>query len=810
MSAYNGEKYLAQAIESILGQTFAGFEFIIINDGSTDCTATIIDTYTADPRIISVHNRLNMGLTRSLNHGLALAQGDYVARMDADDISHPDRLARQVSFLDAHPEVGVVGSWVQAVDAAGHPVQVWQFPHEPGFVAWCMYFQNPIAHPTVAMRRAVVKELGGYNDNIAVAQDYDLWWRLRWVAGLANLPEVLVNLRVHPDSISADRRAQQLKVCLEINQRMMSKALNRDVLPQVVKQLWRPGYEKSEVWPQVKDVFEQDDGEKEDFGETKDNRPVGKLIYKLCKATLDERGLPTVARKAIRTDAAHRLLNLSLPCLREDGRLWEIVYRAGRLDPALTDSGLRANIGNYRALSVLLLKFYVPNIYGLLKSLKDMILKLVLRFLKPGIFYTVTLSVLPALGGFILLVMLVTAWLNQRFTRQMPVKKSLLFYTTYLYERGGSEHQLSLLALELKRRGYEPVIFSEQPVAENNIYYRTLTDAGIRVVTAHAWLGWLRRLYEHLFRHNKLPFGLQHNSRGLAGLFFRLVHAELTFYNFLEKPKLIHIYRGPGFHAIRWAKCAGLPAVYAEMGTPVPEIVFWMGLQFTINEAAAIITLSQAGAEALRNSFGATSPIEVIPTMIEEPLQLSQPLREGKPGVLIGCSGRLSEEKGHSDLVKAAAQVLRVRPDVQFLITGDGPLRPRLEALTQELGLERQVSFLGFIDDAQFPAFLAQLDIFVLPSLMEGMPIIILEAMAYGKPVVATAVGGVPELIQDGLSGLLVPAQRSDLLAEAILRLIDDEKLRLSMGMAGCAQYKQHFSRDAVVEQTLAVYARVS
>src|SRR4051794_29608800 len=114
LAVYNGERYLREAIDSILGQTFQDFEFLIINDGSTDSTREIILSY-HDPRIRLVDNEDNIGQTRSLNRGLALAAGQFVARQDADDISEPERLASQVAFLEIHPEVVLLGTWYRKI-----------------------------------------------------------------------------------------------------------------------------------------------------------------------------------------------------------------------------------------------------------------------------------------------------------------------------------------------------------------------------------------------------------------------------------------------------------------------------------------------------------------------------------------------------------------------------------------------------------------------------------------------------------------------------------------------------------------------
>ncbi len=149
-------------------------------------------------------------------------------------------------------------------------------------------------------------------------------------------------------------------------------------------------------------------------------------------------------------------------------------------------------------------------------------------------------------------------------------------------------------------------------------------------------------------------------------------------------------------------------------------------------------------------------------------------------GTVFGVIARLTEQKGHRFLLEAASAALRRRPDLQFVFAGDGPLRESLEAQARSLGIGDRVRFLGFRDDV--PALLAAFDVFVLPSLYEGLPNAVLEAMACGRPVVATAVDGTPEVVEDGVTGLLVPPRDPARLSEALLKLAGNARLRKRMG----------------------------
>jgi glycosyltransferase involved in cell wall biosynthesis len=226
MSVYNGEKYLREAVDSVLGQTFRGFEFIIVDDGSTDRTWAVLQSYD-DPRIVPLRNEENIGLTQSLNKALAVASGEYIARMDADDVSLPERLEKQVAYLDAHPEVGLLGTWVEIMGERGERLSVLRRPMDPPFIKWSLLFDNYLFHSTVMYRRSLVEKLGGYNTS-RYAQDYDLWSRMSFETQIAKLPEALVRWRRHTAGITAQKLARQEALAAEISAGNIRRLLSRD------------------------------------------------------------------------------------------------------------------------------------------------------------------------------------------------------------------------------------------------------------------------------------------------------------------------------------------------------------------------------------------------------------------------------------------------------------------------------------------------------------------------------------------------------------------------------------------------------
>jgi glycosyltransferase involved in cell wall biosynthesis len=208
MPVYNAERYLRPAIDSILSQTFRDFEFLIVNDGSSDNSRKIVESY-ADPRIKLVDNPHNMGLTRTLNRGLGLATGELIARQDADDVSYPDRLRRQVEFLDAHRDTALVGTQTRVIDEDGRPSGLRHYDRccEYESIRWDLLFGNSFTHSSVMFRRTIVaEEMGGYDETFKYEQDYDLWSRVACRYRVMNIPLVLVDYRIHPLSMSNTMR----------------------------------------------------------------------------------------------------------------------------------------------------------------------------------------------------------------------------------------------------------------------------------------------------------------------------------------------------------------------------------------------------------------------------------------------------------------------------------------------------------------------------------------------------------------------------------------------------------------------------
>lgn len=203
MAVYNGALHLDDAVNSIRQQTFLDFEFVIINDGSTDGTAEILRRHAAADSRLRILDQPNQGLTPSLNRGIAEARGKYIARMDADDISVSERLEKQVTFLEQHPHVALLGTAAQLFTDQGLMKQIFRHPTDSAEIKRAMMMENKFVHPTVMMRRDVVQEVGGYRLNCT--EDYDLFMRMADRHDVANLDEVLLRYRKHPGQATMKR-----------------------------------------------------------------------------------------------------------------------------------------------------------------------------------------------------------------------------------------------------------------------------------------------------------------------------------------------------------------------------------------------------------------------------------------------------------------------------------------------------------------------------------------------------------------------------------------------------------------------------
>ncbi len=255
MPVYNGEKYLRETMDSILNQTFTDFEFIIINDASKDNTEEIIKSY-EDDRIVYLINEQNLGVAGTLNCGIENAKGEYIARIDADDIAVPERFQKQVAFMDAHPDVGLCGSCVRIFDESGTE-RDFVYSEIDEVLRVDMLFNCPFAHPSIMLRKSILdKNNLTYNVKYEKAEDYRMWYDMMKVSKGHNLQTPLLRYRHHQGQVTKVNAKEQKIVVTEMR-KVMYGTLNLgtdayiDVFTQIcdgVREFSEDEYAKIRVW----------------------------------------------------------------------------------------------------------------------------------------------------------------------------------------------------------------------------------------------------------------------------------------------------------------------------------------------------------------------------------------------------------------------------------------------------------------------------------------------------------------------------------------------------------------------------------
>lgn len=240
MSCYNREKYVSEAIESILNQTFKDFEFIIIDDCSTDKSADIIEKYAqSDDRIVFIKNKKNKGLIYNLNKGLELSRGKYIARMDDDDISYPKRFEKQFHFMESNSDIAVCGTYIEII--GNKNAQSWINETDPEKLSVLMNFCNPMCHPTVMMRNEFLRKYNlKYNPKNLHAEEYGLWADVILNNGkFANLSDTLLQYRVHKNRITSGNKTSiiQYKNALKIRTRLLSRFFDKRSIKSINKEI---------------------------------------------------------------------------------------------------------------------------------------------------------------------------------------------------------------------------------------------------------------------------------------------------------------------------------------------------------------------------------------------------------------------------------------------------------------------------------------------------------------------------------------------------------------------------------------------
>lgn len=232
MTAFNSSAYLPEAVESILNQTLSDFEFIIIDDCSTDNTWEILSNYAAsDTRLILVRNEENLGTAKSSNKGLCLAKGEYIARFDSDDIALPTRLQEQVKYMESNSSVALITTPVEYINIKGESIGYYFPPTEPILLSWKHIFCSPLRHPTALWRRQLVESsVGQYDSEFRYTLDYDFFVRVSEVLKIETLPLLLLRMRQNPKSITFSKGSVQDEFAARVSYRQMDRILGESLL----------------------------------------------------------------------------------------------------------------------------------------------------------------------------------------------------------------------------------------------------------------------------------------------------------------------------------------------------------------------------------------------------------------------------------------------------------------------------------------------------------------------------------------------------------------------------------------------------
>ncbi|MCK5218360.1 glycosyltransferase [bacterium] len=224
LPVYNAELYLKDSITSILNQTFRDFELLLIDDASQDGSFQIMEYFAKqDSRIVLVKNDTNLGLTQTLNKMIKMAKAKYIARMDNDDISLPDRLEKQYTFMEEHPEVGVSGGTMEIIDAHGKALGKREYWESDENIRKNIFKYSPFSHPLIIMRKTVLNKAGLYDKVFCPSDDYEIYFRIGMYSQLRNIPDVLLKYRISQTSITADMFKQMFAQTLKVRKKYACK-----------------------------------------------------------------------------------------------------------------------------------------------------------------------------------------------------------------------------------------------------------------------------------------------------------------------------------------------------------------------------------------------------------------------------------------------------------------------------------------------------------------------------------------------------------------------------------------------------------
>lgn len=394
---------------------------------------------------------------------------------------------------------------------------------------------------------------------------------------------------------------------------------------------------------------------------------------------------------------------------------------------------------------------------------------------------------------------------------------------------GGVADQITNLALELPKHGVTPTVVIRNPLSRGHIYAALLREAGISVYAVrhehYQAIRWMCKILSQL----ALPIAvldaalrkktLSASRRTVWGVLRRLGYAGLDllfgvwllYFRLARGFRLIHFRKPDSWPWIGRAERLAFATIYTEDTIPSEHTIkYYQGLASVASSIRLITAVSRASSNAIRPYLPEQTPIRVIPNMVRATGFSPAEKPTACHPFVVGQISRLDPPKDIVTLLLAARRTVEDDHRVQFRIFGDGPLRDSLELLTHNLGLRDYVQFRGAFAKTDLPAIMNELDLVVLSTHYEGFGVALVEGMAYGKPVIATAVDGVIDVVENGVTGILVPKNDSDALAKGILTLSHDWQLYQRMARAGHEQYLARFTPGQVTPQYVTLYKRLA
>lgn len=698
LAVYNGGLLLDEAIHSILAQTFTDFELLVIDDGSTDDSSQRAASFN-DPRIRILRNETNIGLTRSLNRGLAEARGEYVARQDADDISLPNRLAAQVEFLRSNPSVVLVGTSAVRINPKGTRIGTNDMPTTHEAIRWASLVDNPFLHTSVMFRRAVVQEAGGYDEEFVVCQDYALWNRLAAKNRVANLPERLVLMREHESSMT---RSQTTKTDAECNIIMV-----RNFASLFPGRRFLDG--ETRLLTLFRTRFDQADlTGLEDLLET-------------LKRDFQQRNPTTVNSVDFRKTLCRQKLRLAFKFLRSPHVALSRIVDAMQID-ALEAAKQAAHVMSR-----------VPFVGALFRG-------------RPYISHTTKVRVLHVIDSF---------------------------------DLGGGQTALLNLIRASNRDRFIPEVAC---MHGRGVFWDEFAALGIPV--------------HSLSPGKKIPLYLVNLARIILMRRPAIVHCHLFGSNWIAKPLAtllgvrVRVNHDQCNDGVRHEKPA----------------LLW--LDAATNYLSSHICAVSASTRDFLVQRERIDPARV--SLVYNGIDVDRfkprgPRVKGDVFVVTGV-GRLHPQKNFSLFLDVAAELIRRRFAMRFLIAGTGSEEEMLRDKCTSLGIAKNVQFLGHVKDTA--SLYAASDALLMTSKFEGTPLTILEAMAMQLAIVAPRLDGIGEILKDGADALLVDGSNPARYADAIGRLYKERDLAGRLTAEAVRNVRENFSAQAMAAAVERIYER--